>query len=69
MTIDFLDSRYVFFFSCIDSVGDEMSQFLAGIDEFFPVLACLQILKRCHLYRYGKILRVSYGFLLQGLAP
>ena len=35
MTIDFLDSRYVFFFSCIDSVGDEMSQFLAGIDEFF----------------------------------
>lgn len=30
MTIDFLDSRYVFFFSCIDSVGDEMSQFLAA---------------------------------------
>ena len=28
----------VFFFSCIDSVGDEMSQFLAGIDEFFRYL-------------------------------
>ena len=38
VAIDFLDSRYVFFFSCVDSVGDEMSQFLAGIDEFFRYL-------------------------------
>lgn len=55
MTIDFLDSRYVFFFSCIDSVGDEMSQFLAGIDEFFRYL-------RAYRYSNAAIFIVTVKF-------
>ena len=38
VAIDFLDSRYVFFFSCIDGIGDKVRQFLTGIDEFFRYL-------------------------------
>lgn len=38
VAIDFLDSRYVFFFRCVDRIGNEVCQFLTSIDEFFRYL-------------------------------
>lgn len=41
VSIDFLESRYVFFLCCIDRAGDEMGQFLAIInDRFRSLSAC-----------------------------
>ncbi len=39
VAIDFLESRYVFFMSCIDRASREMSQLLAIIYDFFRSLS------------------------------
>lgn len=42
MSIDFLESRYVFFLRCIDRAGDEMGQFLAIVDDRFRSLSACE---------------------------